>query len=332
MLMVLILFKSFSHTYSYMLKIYEFRKNRNDIKERKRLDVIKPNNYFIAFFQDPTDAELELVFKLTGLEPEYIKEALEPEELPTIIQKRYCTIVKYLAPSKHEIVSPVLFVFIKNVLLVIYRPEIACITGIKNMLDRRKGKFLFKKGHTSMLTGMADKINDEYLNEINLIGKRVDAIEESLSYGNVNDKDIFNVYAMQLSLMQYRRALSYNLDVIRKLRKGYIKPFKDIDMLFDPIYNDVMEVLSMSKLHKEVIDTLLAAQNMLVSKRLNEIMKKIASIGVLLMVATVITGAYGMNLAYLPFASDKCSFFIIFAFISVISLIGYAFLKKIKWL
>jgi len=318
-----------------MINIYKYVGKIGKIEKLKSVNDISSKDKCLVFVKDPSQYEIEKIKDLTGAQSYLIEEGLMPEELPTTLQKKSYTLIKLLAPFKEEeyITVPFIMIAKRDIVIIIYKKDIKSILKLKSLLDAGKGKFLFQKGAKSVLVKIIDKINDEYLSTVNLMSKRIDAVEDNLTKGLVKDKDIIDVYNIGLVFTRYNRALSYNLNVIKKLGKGFVRPFigKESSSLLEPLYRDLVEIMTLNNVHKETIDGLLNTQNMIISKQLNEVFKKISGFGLILSVIMLITGIYGMNLRYLPLAHQSLGFFILTGLMLLLSVIIYIILKRVKW-
>lgn len=68
-----------------------------------------------------------------------------------------------------------------------------------------------------------------------------------------------------------------------------------------------------------------------ISNNVNEIMKKMTSVSIILMLPTLIASFYGMNVT-VAFGSDPAAFWKIIGFSMALALLIYLWLRKIKWI
>jgi magnesium transporter len=93
-----------------------------------------------------------------------------------------------------------------------------------------------------------------------------------------------------------------------------------------------LQIIDALKIQREIIMNIFNLQSMILSNQMNAFMKKLTALALIIMVPTLISGIYGMNVSNLPFATSSWSFLFVFGFMILITgTIFFAF-KKQDWL
>jgi magnesium transporter len=146
-------------------------------------------------------------------------------------------------------------------------------------------------------------------------------------------KDIEKVYDQSVTLSFFNQALIANVEVLNALKKGYFKfiPAKN-KVLFEELYYDVLQIIDTEKIQREAITNLINVHSILTSTRLNEFMKRLTAIALIVAIPTMLSGIYGMNFRYIPFVSHRYGFYIVSGIMILITLGFYYLFKKFDWL
>ena len=282
---------------------------------------------------DPTSDELNTLSKITNIDLDVFEDCLDEAERSRIESEDYILIV-YRAPFHEDediVTIPVGFIIKKNLVITICKKTVKSVEHLAKILNYGRGKFIFRQDTPGIIFSIIDKINEEYLNVINRVGDTSDLIEEKIF--DVSRENIQKTLSLNTTLAYFHNALSANLEVMKILRKGYLKPFRgECVELFEDLYLDTMELIDAVKIQRDIINNLFNMQSTIVSNELNVVMKKVTSIAAIIMIPTLISGIYGMNFRHLPLADYIHGFYIILGImlLTVIALAWY--FRRLKWL
>lgn len=157
------------------------------------------------------------------------------------------------------------------------------------------------------------------------------AYEKALYKSSSND-DLTKLLNIQKSLIYFVTNLRFNDLLLLKMQRTNFLRIKDeekLDILGDIIIEN-QQALSMSEMYSDILNGTMDAFASIISNNLNEIMKRLTSVTILLTVPMLIASFYGMNVR-LPGEEQPYSFVFVFGLCIVISsIMGYYFVKK-KW-
>ncbi len=157
------------------------------------------------------------------------------------------------------------------------------------------------------------------------------AYEKALYKSSSND-DLTKLLNIQKSLIYFVTNLRFNDLLLLKIKRTNFLRISEEEKsdLLDDIIIENQQALSMSEMYSDILNGTMDAFASIISNNLNEIMKRLTSVTILLTVPMLIASFYGMNVR-LPGEDMPYSFVFVFGLCIVISsLMGYFFVKK-KW-
>lgn len=318
-----------------MIKAFNFRENK--IQE---IGIDKVSGRFMTIVHcfNPSQEEKDTIRDFLRIKQEEFDEYLEDlkeDARPRVEDEKGFVFVMYKAPwheNKDDILTtPVAFFLKEKLLLILHVDPVKSITKTMNAIENKRAAFLFKKSVGFILYKFIDNINDEFLLITDKISDTSDILKEKAE--EITATNIEKIDDMNTTLIYFNRAILGNAEVLMFLKKGYFRPFRRPDKnLFHDLYIDVIQLVDMLKIQREVINGFFNFQNALSSQRLNEFMKMVTVLALLIMVPTFISGVYGMNFAYIPLQDHPYGFFITLAAMFVLLIALFLFFKKAKWL
>jgi magnesium transporter len=164
------------------------------------------------------------------------------------------------------------------------------------------------------------------------IGQKLDLIEDDL-YEDQSRKTLEEISVITQDVINFRRVIKPQRFFVNDLENTDLKFIDDkLDIYFDDIADKIERIWELLDNYKEVCDVLQRTNESILTQRLNEVMKTLTIITVIMLPLTVITGFYGMNIVGLPAAMHKYAAEII---IGIMMVVGFGMLywfKKRNWL
>ena len=181
----------------------------------------------------------------------------------------------------------------------------------------------FKKDVSAELETALSIITTAYLRSEDILT----SVEENLEYLNPPVKNIFQDFVSRIRLIN--PDLEAALDELRA---------RIADDVFKEWVDDVIvenrQAIEMTTIYRDIINGTRELMSSLLDNRLNNVMKYLTSITIVMAIPTVISGIYGMNVNenWMPFANTPHGFLIICIITLLICVITMLFLRKKKML
>ncbi|MGZ5313133.1 MAG: magnesium transporter CorA family protein [Solirubrobacterales bacterium] len=192
---------------------------------------------------------------------------------------------------------------------------------------------LFARGSGYLLYRLVDDSFDYCFPMLRKIGNKLDALEEDIFSGAAHEvvRDISNV---KQEIINFRKVIRPQRPVLRDLErvKGrYLAEDLDLEIYFDDIVDAHERIWDMLENYKEVVEALGETNESVISHRVNDILRVLTSITVIVLPLTLLASIWGMNVG-VPGEGDTGAFYAIVAAMVAIMLGMIIFFRRRGWL
>lgn len=146
---------------------------------------------------------------------------------------------------------------------------------------------------------------------------------------SIHNNDLLELQRIQTTLVYFSTSIKGNETVIGRLSHIYNNNY-DPDLIEDVEIDQHQADITVD-IYSQILDSTLDSFASVISNNVNEIMKRMTGISIILMFPTLVASFFGMNVP-LPFSTLKYSYLIIAAASVAISLVLYKILRRIHWL
>jgi len=166
-----------------------------------------------------------------------------------------------------------------------------------------------------------------YLRYLRDIRQRADMVEQDL-HESISNEALMRLLNIEKSLVYFTTSLKANDILIGRLEhtRQIDIPEKDLDVLED-VAVEYRQALEMATIHSNILTGTLETFASIISNNLNNVMKYLTSITIVLMLPTLVASIYGMNVR-LPMEEYEHAFAILMGVSVLISLIVVIFLAR----
>ena len=280
----------------------------------------------------PSQEELLLISKKTGVPLEFLRAPLDDEETSRIeIEGDFILIIVDIPFTEMEDNSltydtyPLAIIHTKNELITV------CLKNSKVLTDFSSNKvrnfYSFKKSR--FILQILNRVSTYYLLYLRQIDKKSIMIEKRL-HKSMKNIELVQLHEVSKSLVYFSTSLKSNEITLEKMLKlDVIQRYEeDKDVLEDVIIEN-KQAIEMTDIYSNILGSTMDFFASVISNNLNIVMKVLASVTILMSTLTVISGIYGMNFDYLPLLHHPYGFHIIMT-LSVIlcGVIAFILYKK----
>ena len=288
---------------------------------------------------DPLDADVSRVASMAGFDEKFIYDALDLHERPRIEVDDETTLLVIRAPHALIVDGAMRYSTIPiGVLLSQSTLVVVCKLKDGPLVDiLRKSKFKTQRPRAeSAICSIVKDIALLFMHYLKDISAKIQEVERELADSPSND-DLTLLLNLQKSVTYFHAALKTNDFIIdRIIRKGLSVGCStklaftedEIDTLDDAL-TDFRQGIYMSKIFNEVLDSISNVYSSIISNNLNQVMKILTSFTVILMIPTLITSTYGMNIP-LPFQGQERAFLLVAVATVCLTVAVVLLLKKKK--
>ena len=305
-----------------MIKIY-FSNKTNGI-----IELDKPRAGSLVYVEGPTHKELVAFGEEHGLDVDLLKDGLDPNEAPRIDvwEGRTYIYTRFVLPeTEQQTTSPVLIIFGLNMVYVVSRKPFALLQELVN----KDGVMTSKRGQ--ILLQILKEINNGYKVRINSVAKRMWGIRSKLNRAHIDNEDFISFIDIEEDLNDFLLALEpMNTQLNHLLTGKFVRLYEDDKDLMEDLELGSHELISLASSQLKTIKNVREAYSTIAANNLNKVFKLMTGITIVIGVCTLVTGAYGMNVA-LPGDKHPQSFWFVFAGLATGVTIAIAVFKKNKW-
>lgn len=257
--------------------------------------------------QDQTPAEIAWLGAAFGFHPLALEDCLHLdqrskfEDYPSALFLVLHTIVVGDDPCDLRLRE--LHVFLTDELLVTVHAE--PLRELDRVLERvRREPDLLGRKPDALLHLVCDEVVDSQFPVIEQIRETVDSLENEI-LTRPEPHMLQRIFATREALVQLRRALSPERDVLLQLTKGVDKRVGDrVSLYFRDVHDHAVRHAEAVDQAKDALKDVLAAYHSAAANRTSEIVKRLTLFSAIFLPLTFVTGFFGMNFAHLPFDND----------------------------
>jgi magnesium transporter len=299
------------------------------------VEITKPENGIWVNLVPPFKEE-EFIELSEGLEIpiEFLRDSLDIDERPRFeIEDNVKFIVIKTPTENNSFNDSDAFYITIPICIILTHNQIVTVNSFDNGAIK---KFLnsFQKRHPDkrnmMVLKIFEKIVQDFLDYLKQINHRRNQYEQSLYDSNSNE-DLLNLMRIQKSLTYFVTALRSNEMLMMKLeRTNFLALNEDEREILQDLIVDMSQALEMANIYSNILGSTMDAFASIISNNLNNVMKRLTSITIILSLPILVTSIYGMNVD-IPYQHSNHAFYIPVILSLIISvIIGWYFLKK-KW-
>ncbi len=170
---------------------------------------------------------------------------------------------------------------------------------------------------------------------LRVIDKKRSEIEKRVGTETTEDKDLINLHELETNLVYFATSLSANKVVLDRLtRYERIKQYPEDKELLDDVIVENRQAIEMTNIYRDIIHGARELVSTIINNRLNNVMKFLTSITLVMAIPTIISGIYGMNVSgkWMPLSETPHGFAIICVMTGAICVLALLVLKKRKML
>ena len=281
----------------------------------------------------PTQEEVREVAATLDIEPADLQAALDPEESARIALEAGYTVILVDIPVKPAgqgegiyTTVPLGILLTQDLIITVCSVETAVLGDfaacrVRGFSTRKKMRFVYQILYRAATL---------YQQELRLIDRRRQSIEKNLT-GTLRDSDLMELHGLESSLVDFATSLRTNLTVLDRLtRYKRLEQYPDDRELLDDVIVEIRQAIEMTGIYRDDIKGTRELFSSILDNRLNNAMKYLTSITLIMAVPTVISGLYGMNvnLDGMPFANSFWGFTIVCGIIVAVCLVSAWILHK----
>lgn len=313
-----------------MIKI--FKTDDQIIHEEKRLD----DGAWVQMIC-PTRQECEKVANVLNVDIDDVQAALDQEESSRIeLQDGYTLILVDIPTTeiRHEkktyTTIPLGIILCDEVIVTVCTEDTPVL---QNFVANRVKEFSTKK-RLRFVYQILYRTASMYQINLRVIDKRRTEIEDRIGE-HTADADLIDLHELESTLVYFATSLRANGVVLDRLtRYKRLEQYPEDKELLEDVIVENKQAIEMTTIYRDIINGTRELMSTVIDNRLNNVMKYLTSITIVMAIPTIISGIWGMNVdaQWMPFSHTPYGFLIICVLIFLICIFTMLVLRKKKML
>ncbi|MBP5407406.1 hypothetical protein J6Z19_09755 [bacterium] len=299
-------------------------------KKLKQINKLDKNTLITV--TDPGQEEIDFLCKELKIPADFFEYALDMDERARIEEddNNKLVIVKipyYDSTDEDEMYGtiPLGIIFAENTILLVCGMQ---TDFVSKMIENMQKKYLGSLAKDDFILTTLFDTTQLFLLYLKQISNIITIVQKKIQETSRNE-DLAKLLNLEKSLVYFTTALKSNEFMAMKLRKiGIVPANDDNDDKIDDIVTETKQGIEMSSIYNNIVSEMMTAFSSIISNKLNNIMKLLTIITIVLTVPVMFASIYGMNIQ-LP--GDKSPYaFAVFVIISIMfsGLVVWYFKKK----
>lgn len=283
----------------------------------------------------PSPEEIEEVARLTGVETDALRAALDEEERARIELEDNYHLILVDSPEietemvdeverKRYITMPLAIITAKDIVITVTLRSTPILQYFKT--GRIRDFYTHKK--TRFILLVFYKVATVYLQYLRVINRESERLEDKLKESQRN-LEIMEMHELEKALVYFTTAIRSNETVFEKLLKTEkVKRYPEDEDLLEDVIIENRQALEMANIYSGILNSTMDTFSSVISNNLNGVMKALATVTIVMSIPTMIASFYGMNVP-LPGQNQPYGFLVVLGMAGLIaSIVAIIFRKK----
>lgn len=266
-----------------------------------------------------------------------VRAALDDEESSRISLEEEYTLILVDIPSaemrnnRHSYTTIPLGILLRDdVVITVCAEETAVLRSfveqrIRDFSTKKQMRFTYQILYNACMV---------YQSLLRSIDRKRTEIEERIDQ-NTEDVDLIDLHELESNLVYFATSLRANGVVLDRLtRYGRLRQYSEDQELLEDVIIENKQAIEMTQIYRDIINGTRELMSAVINNRLNNVMKYLAAITIVMSIPTIISGLWGMNVSgeWMPFSTTPFGFGIICIITLVICIAVMVVLRKRKML
>jgi magnesium transporter len=187
------------------------------------------------------------------------------------------------------------------------------------------------KGASTLLHAVVDRLVDYLFPILYKVDSQISQIEDDIFEDDTRDI-VREISLVRRDIIALRRIIRPQMPILANLADRD-RPFirEELDDYFDDVLDHMFKVRDLLDENYEVIADLSETTDSLLSHRINEVMRVLTVLSVIMLPLTLLSGIYGMNVR-LPFERNPYAFWVMLGVMGSIFLVLISYFRHRDWL
>lgn len=193
---------------------------------------------------------------------------------------------------------------------------------------------LFNRGSGYLLYRIVDDSFDYCFPMLRKIGNKLDVVEDDIFVEGRSHEVVRDISEVKQEIINFRKVIRPQRPVLRDLenvKQRFLAPDINLEIYFDDIVDAHERIWDILENYKEVVEALEDTNESVLNHRVNEILRVLTAISVIVLPLTLIASIWGMNVG-VPGQGDNEDFYVVIGLMVVILVGMLTYFRRRDWL
>lgn len=308
--------------------------NKYILQEKNFILTDNDEDYNWLEIMSPTEEELKSLLSKFNLPRDYVFDVSDPYELPRTegLEDDMPNLFILSYPIKisnyQYITRPLAIIIDKEKVITICSEDAEVFDNIKSNKSHKMDNI---EEIENFILEIAWEISKAYIDYIKVLNIEIDELQNQTKK-STQTKYLEKIIAIQKSLTTFQMSTRENVPVIESIFElDYLSESENRDDLLRDLQVENKQARVMVERSTLMLDKLSDLYTNVINNNLNEVMKILTSVTILMTIPTIVGGIWGMNVR-LPWQDSEHGFWILIALSLLIGIITLWILKKNDYL
>ena len=203
--------------------------------------------------------------------------------------------------------------------------------GVRERIRKGRGR-IRQSGCDYLAYSLLDAIVDNYFVVMGIFGDKIERLDEEL-LENPSPEISRMIHEMKREMIYLRKQVWPLREVLGNLSKAGSVLVKESTVIYlRDVYDHTIQVMDTIESYRDILSGMMENYLLVVSTKMNEVMKLLTIIATIFIPITFVVGLYGMNFHYMPELEWKWGYFTVLAFMLCMVVFMLICFKRKNWL
>jgi len=283
---------------------------------------------------NPTSEEINILKNTFKISEDFLTDIMDIDERSRMEQEDDKLYIIYRVPFYNPdngipyATMPLGIIISDQAFIVIAQHDNDVVSEVFASGGRRISEF---QNNSEFLLNIINHATNTYLRYLKQINYQTNVIEKDLEKSTKN-KELHKLLIMEKCLVYFTTSLRSNLMLINKIKSPKHIHYTRLpdDDLEDAII-EINQAIEMTNIYSNILSGMMDAFASVISNNLNIVMKQLTVVTIMLMIPTVVSSFFGMNVPN-SLETNNYAFLIILGLSVALAVVGVLLIRTKKWI
>jgi magnesium transporter len=294
---------------------------QKDIEKGVWINLISPSTY-----------EIEKICSIIGITENLIRYPLDIQEKAHIDEEEDSVLIAVDVPvtenkdkTKVYTTLPLGMIIVRDDYFVTVSQS--RVDSIDEIINFSKSFDVCTEKKSRLVYQILYRIAADYIRYMGYISKDIDVFEKNM-IKSMKNKELLSLLDFEKTMIYFNASLKANQAVLQKIGRGkFLKLYEEDEEILDDTIIENRQAIEMVQTYSDILNGIIDIFGTIISNNLNNVMKFLTSVTIIIAIPTMIASFIGMNVEF-PFATNEIGFYSVMLISVIVAFVISFWLKK----